>query len=151
MLHWGTIAVIILLFDQGSKWLAKSYLKIGEIVSVIPGLNLQLAFNKGAAFGFLASHSGWQRFFFIGLTIIVSITIIFWLFKLEKKDFLDGIALSCILGGAIGNLIDRIYFGQVVDFIDFYYKKWHWYTFNIADTAICVGAAILIFTLFRSN
>ena len=148
MLRWGIIAVVILLIDQASKWLVLRHLDLEEAVQVMPGFNLQLAFNKGAAFGFLSQHSGWQRFLFVGLAIFVSISILVWLYRLNQKQFLDGLALSVILGGALGNLLDRIRFGQVIDFIDIYYQNWHWYTFNIADIAICIGAAILMLTLF---
>lgn len=151
MLKWLMIAIAIFLVDQGSKWLVLQYLDLDKVIQVIPGFNLQLAFNKGAAFGFLAHYPGWQKTFFIRLAIFVSISIIIWLYRLDQKEYLDGIALSLILGGAIGNLIDRIRIGQVIDFIDIYYQDFHWYTFNIADTAICVGAAILVLTLFKKN
>jgi signal peptidase II len=151
MLKWIFLATIIFCLDQGSKWLILQRLDLDRVIQVIPGFNLVLTFNKGAAFGFLAQHSGWQRIFFIVLAILVAISILFWLYKLEDWEFLDGIALSMILGGALGNLLDRLYLGKVIDFIDLYYKDFHWYTFNIADTAICLGAAILVFTLFRGR
>lgn len=147
MFRWIILAGIIVCSDQITKWLLLTSVDLTQSIPLIPGLNLQLAFNQGAAFGFLAEHSGWQRLFFIGITILVVTSIIIWLIKLSKKEVLDGIALSVILGGALGNLVDRIRFGYVVDFIDVYYRHWHWYTFNIADIAICCGTAILLYTL----
>ena len=149
MLRWGLIASIILLIDQISKWLVVRFLELDAIIKIIPGLNFQLAINKGAAFGFLAHSSGWQRIFFIVLAIIVAVSIIWWLKKLDNKEFWEALALTSILGGAFGNLIDRLRFGYVIDFIDVYYQDWHWYTFNIADSAICVGTVILALTLFK--
>ena len=149
MVNYGFIATSILLLDQLSKWLVVRYLSFDRIIAVMPCLDLQLAFNKGAAFGFLANASGWQRLFFIGLAIFVSVSIIVWLKKLEKKDFWEGVALAGILGGALGNLVDRIRLGVVIDFIDVYYQDWHWYTFNLADSAICISTVILILTVFK--
>lgn len=151
MFRFGIIATIIFFIDQLSKWLVVHFLEFDKIIAIMPSINLQLAFNKGAAFGFLANYSGWQRLFFIVLAILVSGSIIFWLKKLSKKNFWEGIALTNILGGALGNLFDRIRFGYVIDFIDVYYQNWHWYTFNIADSAICIGTFILMLTLLKKT
>lgn len=149
MFKCGIIAASILLLDQLSKWLVIRYLSFDRIIAVLPCLDLQLAFNKGAAFGFLANAAGWQRLFFISLAIFVSVSIIVWLKKLAKKDFWEGVALASILGGALGNLVDRIRLGVVIDFINVYYQDWHWYTFNLADSAICFGTVILLVTVFN--
>ena len=152
MRRWLSLATVVFVIDQLSKWLILQTFVPGSSMPVIPGLNLQLAFNTGAAFGFLANSSGWQQLFFIGMAILVSISIIFWLKKLTKQEFLDGLALASILGGALGNLVDRIRFGYVIDFIDVYYNTaWHWYTFNLADAAICAGTALLMFTLLKQT
>ncbi|HSX19714.1 MAG TPA: signal peptidase II, partial [Gammaproteobacteria bacterium] len=112
-------------------------------------LNLHLAYNKGAAFGVLESAGGWQRWAFIAVAIITSAVILLWGKKLGKKHKLETLALSLILGGAWGNLIDRIRVGYVIDYIDFYIGNWHWYTFNVADIAICVGAVLLVLLSFK--
>jgi signal peptidase II len=138
------IATITLLLDQLSKWSALSSLKLGIPEPVLPFLNWLLLFNPGAAFSFLAQGSGWQRWFFTILGLLASIYIV-WLLRKSQNDQLLCVALSLILGGALGNVLDRIMYGAVVDFIDLHYANWHWPAFNIADSAICIGAALIIF------
>jgi signal peptidase II len=138
------IATIILLLDQLSKWSALSSLKLGIPEPVLPFLNWLLLFNPGAAFSFLAQGSGWQRWFFTILGLLASIYIV-WLIRKSQNDQLLCVALSLILGGALGNVLDRIMYGAVVDFIDLHYANWHWPAFNIADSAICIGAVLIIF------
>jgi signal peptidase II len=152
MLIWILLAGAILGIDQISKLFCLNYLVLYKVVPIMPFFNLRLAYNEGAAFGILSSENGWQRAFFIALTMGVSSVIIYWLHKLEDKNILESCALTLILGGALGNLFDRIWYGYVIDFIDFYIGIWHWYTFNVADIAICIGAALFAFvTLFRDN
>jgi signal peptidase II len=136
------LAFLVIVLDQITKAMALMLLPAKKI-AISPHLNFALGFNKGAAFGILDAASGWQRWFFIGLGISVSIVILIWSMRLSKGDKWENVALALILGGAWGNLIDRIRLGHVVDFIDFYIGNWHWYTFNVADIAICVGAFLL--------
>jgi len=144
------IATITLLLDQLSKWSALSNLKLGIPEPVLPFLNWLLLFNPGAAFSFLAQGSGWQRWFFTILGLLASIYIV-WLLRKSHNDQLLCVALSLILGGALGNVLDRIMYGAVVDFIDLYYANWHWPAFNIADSAICIGAALIIWGELRKS
>lgn len=139
---WLSLAVVIL--DQATKYMALAYLQFGHPVAVIPFLNFRLAFNPGAAFSFLSDAGGWQRWFFVVLTLGVTVFLLTWLLRLRPPARLLGLALSLIIGGAVGNLVDRLRFGYVVDFIDFYVDNWHWPTFNVADSAITVGVAFML-------
>jgi len=125
-------------------------LQYGEGIALTSFFNLVHARNTGAAFSFLANEGGWQRFFFIGIATAASILIVYLLRKhAEERGFC--LALSLVLGGALGNLIDRVRFGYVVDFLDFYYAGWHFPAFNVADSAISIGAALLIWDSLRSQ
>jgi len=139
---WVTIAVLLL--DQGTKLLADSTMALYEPIVLMPSLALTKAYNTGAAFSFLGEASGWQRWFFSGLAVVVCGVLLAWLRRLSATERRTALALSLILGGAVGNLIDRVIYGHVIDFIDVYYKTWHWPTFNIADSAITLGAALLL-------
>ena len=149
-LRYLVIATITLLLDQLSKWSALSNLKMGVPEQVLPFMNWLLLFNPGAAFSFLAQGSGWQRWFFTAIGLAACIYII-WLIRKSQNDKLLCIALSLILGGALGNVLDRLMYGAVVDFIDLYYANWHWPAFNIADSAICIGAALIIWGELRKS
>ncbi len=151
MLKYLFITILVIVFDQASKWLMMSWLSLYETVAVMPYFNLTMAHNEGAAFSFLAQAGGWQRWFFIGLALIISALLLVWLAKLKPTEKLEAISLSLILGGAIGNVIDRISYGYVVDFIDLYIGQNHWPVFNIADSAICIGAILLIADSFKSE
>ena len=151
MLKYLFITILVIVFDQASKWLMMSRLSLYETVAVMPYFNLTMAHNEGAAFSFLAQAGGWQRWFFIGLALIISVLLLVWLAKLKPTEKLEAISLSLILGGAIGNVIDRISYGYVVDFIDLYIGHNHWPVFNIADSAICIGAILLIADSFKSE
>lgn len=140
--RWLALAAVVFALDQLSKYAALKHLVNGE-VAVAPFLNLVLTFNTGAAFGFLNDAGGWQNAFFIGVATLVSVAIVYMLRQLRSDQKFVAVALMLVLGGALGNLLDRIRFGHVVDFIDFYYRSWHWYTFNVADSAITVGAVML--------
>jgi len=147
--RWLWLAAAIVVVDQLSKFAILRSLSFGERIAVVPGLfDLTLVYNRGAAFSFLAGASGWQRWFFTGLGIAAAIFIV-WLLARHGSQRLFAFALSLILGGAIGNVIDRVVHGQVVDFLLVYWQRWHWPAFNVADSAITVGAALLIVDEFR--
>jgi len=150
LLRYLTIAVVTLLLDQLSKWSALSNLQLGVPEPVLPFMNWLLLFNPGAAFSFLAQSSGWQRWFFTVLVLAASAYIV-WLLRKSLGDKMLCWALSLILGGALGNVLDRIMYGAVVDFIDLHYANWHWPAFNIADSAICIGAALIIWVELRKS
>ena len=145
---WLGIAFIVVLFDQLTKVVITQILNYGESRMITGFFNLVLAYNKGAAFSFLADQGGWQRWFF---TIIAAVAIVFIVYLLRRNAsqrlFCTGLAL--ILGGAIGNLIDRVLYGHVIDFLDFHVSGWHWPAFNVADSAILVGAALFILDELR--
>lgn len=148
MTPWLGIAAIIVLLDQISKITIARLFAHGETMPVTPFFNLVLAYNKGAAFSFLAAESGWQRYFFTAIAV-AAVVFIFYLLKRHPGQKLFCWALALILGGAIGNLIDRVLYGHVIDFLDFYVGKWHWPAFNVADMAIVSGAALFILDELR--
>ena len=147
--RWLWLAAAIVVIDQLSKFAILRSLSFGERIAVVPGLfDLTLVYNRGAAFSFLAGASGWQRWFFTGLGIAAAIFIV-WLLARHGSQRLFAFALALILGGAIGNVIDRVAHGQVVDFLLVYWQRFHWPAFNVADSAITVGAALLIIDELR--
>lgn len=140
---WLAFSAVVIVLDQLTKqWVTQS-LGLREVVPVMSSFNLVLAHNAGAAFSFLAGAGGWQRGFFIGIAVIAAVVIVHLLRK-HHGEKLFSLALALILGGALGNLIDRILLGHVVDFLDFYVQTWHWPAFNVADMAITTGAGLLI-------
>ena len=143
-LYWLHISISIVLVDQFTKYLADTALPLLVPQAIAPNFNLTLLYNYGAAFDFLSDAGGWQRWFFIVIAIVVTGVMTVWLTKLETNDRWTAAALAIVIGGAIGNLIDRIYHGYVIDFLDFYIGAHHWPAFNIADSAITVGAIILL-------
>ena len=145
------IAAVVIALDQLTKYWVLSALQLYERVHVMPMFDLTLAFNKGAAFSFLAHEDGWQRWFFAGIAVTAVIVLLTWLYHTNKKDTWLVIALSLVLGGAIGNLIDRIYLSHVVDFILVYWNHHYFPAFNVADSAITVGAGMLILDIFRTK
>ncbi|MEN6621682.1 MAG: signal peptidase II [Smithella sp.] len=147
----GAAAVIAL--DQITKCAISSRFFIHEAYPVINGFfNLVYVMNPGAAFGFLANASATFRYiFFIGITCLALVLIIYYLIKNEKGTIISVISLTLIFGGAVGNLIDRIRFGEVVDFLDFYISTYHWPAFNVADSAICIGAALMIWEIIYGS
>ena len=142
------ISLAVVIFDQLSKWIAERYLLLHHPVPVMPSFNWTLMYNEGAAFSFLSDAGGWQRWFLSALSLVISAIFVVWIYRLKNKQPGLSIALSLILGGAIGNLIDRIATGRVVDFIQWYYADYYWPAFNIADSAICVGAVLLLISSF---
>ena len=149
--QWGWISLLVILLDQASKIAADAYLAYYQPVSIIPMFNLTLMYNKGAAFSFLSDAGGWQRWFFMTVSLAISIVLIIWLNKLKASQKLQTVSIALILGGAIGNLIDRSIYGYVIDFLDVYYQHYHWPAFNIADSAIFVGAVLLIIDSFKNH
>ena len=149
MLKWLWLSVFVLFADQITKWLADSSLSLYETIAILPSFNITLAYNTGAAFSFLANEGGWQRWFFVGIALVISLVLVVWLAKLKPQARLEALSLSLILGGAVGNVIDRLLYGHVIDFIDIYYGTYHWPAFNIADSAIVLGAILLIIDSFK--
>ncbi len=140
---WIGIAALIVLLDQFTKVLVLGSFQYGESLPITGFFNLVRVHNLGAAFSFLADAGGWQRWFFTGLGTVAALVMV-WLLRSHAGQRLFCAALSCILGGAVGNVIDRLLHGYVVDFLDFYWGRWHFPAFNVADAAITVGAGLLI-------
>lgn len=138
------IAVVVLVLDQLTKVAAADYFAHQMEVRLAPFLSLVLVHNTGAAFGFLSSASGWQNIFFIVLATIACGAILWMTWRLEVKDWFLAVALMLIFGGALGNVADRLMYGYVIDFIDIHYQTWHWPAFNVADSAITLGALLLL-------
>lgn len=143
MLLWLGLALVLLLADQFTKVLILGYYQLGDSTRITDFFNIVRVHNKGAAFSFLSEASGWQRWFFTCIGLAAA-AVILWMLKSHSGQKLFAFALACILGGALGNVIDRILYGHVVDFLDFHWAGWHFPAFNIADSAISVGAACLI-------
>jgi signal peptidase II len=144
MAKWLSISVLVILLDQITKYIANTGLVYAEAVPVVPSFNLTLLYNRGAAFSFLSDAAGWQRWFFVAISLGASVLLIVWLRKLKPQQWVLAVALSLVLGGAVGNLIDRLWLGYVIDFIQLYYKGFYWPAFNVADSGISVGAVLLI-------
>ena len=153
-LSWLWLSALVIALDQASKWWALGALQPAGVQHVIiPGfLNWTLAFNTGAAFSFLADSAGWQRWFFVGLAVLISGALLVWLKRTARNDWRTALPLGLIIGGALGNLIDRLHAAQVTDFIQVHYRDWYYPVFNIADCGITVGAVLLIaFGLFAGK
>ena len=148
---WLWVSVVVLILDQCTKLLADAMLSMHQSVVLLPFLALRKAYNYGAAFSFLGDASGWQRWFFIVLALVVIGILVAWLRRLPPGNTVARMALVLILGGAAGNVIDRLVYGYVIDFIDVFYGSWHWPTFNIADSAISVGVFLLLVDAFREH
>ncbi|MDO6445829.1 signal peptidase II [Colwellia sp. 1_MG-2023] len=150
-LQWLWVTALFLIIDQITKhWVAGS-MELYQSINVLPFFNITYAQNHGAAFSFLADQGGWQRWFFTAVAAIASIVFLVWLKRTPKEQPLLAAALACMLSGALGNLIDRSLFGYVIDFLDFYVKGYHWPTFNVADSIIFVGAALMIIDSFKQD
>jgi signal peptidase II len=143
MLPWLGLALVLLLADQFTKVLILGYYQLGDSTRITDFFNIVRVHNAGAAFSFLSDASGWQRWFFTGIGLLAA-AVILWMLKSHSGQKLFSFALACILSGAIGNVIDRVLYGYVVDFLDFHWAGWHFPAFNIADSAISIGAACLI-------
>lgn len=151
MLRWLSLSTVIIVVDLLTKFYASTNLEYAVPVPVIDGFfNFTLLHNTGAAFSFLATESGWQRWFFVILATGVSAALVVWLRGLREEPWV-ACSVALILGGAIGNLYDRMTLGYVVDFLHFYWNNYHFPAFNIADTAISIGAAMMVIDVFRGN
>ncbi|WP_417532135.1 signal peptidase II [Marinobacter lipolyticus] len=148
-LKWLWLSVLVIALDLGTKAMATAMLTYGNPVPVIPSFNLTLLHNTGAAFSFLAGADGWQRWFFVVLAVGVSVALVIWLRSLKRHETWLAVAVALILGGALGNVYDRVVHGYVVDFLHFYWQDWHFPAFNLADTAITIGAGMMILDMFR--
>jgi len=142
------LSLIVIVLDAWTKAYLKAHLMFGLSYKVFPGLNLTLAYNRGAAFSFLNSASGWQQWLFSLIAIFVVIFLLVWISRLPTQKNWQAIGASLIIGGALGNVLSRFYYGYVIDFIDVYVGSWHWPAFNVADIAICVGVIILLVDTF---
>jgi len=151
MARWLWLSVLVVALDQGTKWLAQAMLTPHQPVPLVPTLNLTLMYNEGAAFSFLADAGGWQRWLFAAFALGMTAVLVVWLLRLERGERVLAGGLALMAGGAVGNLIDRVLTGRVVDFIDFYVADWHWPAFNVADSAITVGVALLLLSGLRSD
>ncbi|MGR9052549.1 MAG: signal peptidase II [Gammaproteobacteria bacterium] len=148
MLKWLWLSFLALILDQASKIAVATAFKLYQSIQITPFFNLTYVRNTGAAFSFLSEAGGWQRWFFAALAIVISLVITAWLARLKRHETLLAVALALVLGGAVGNLIDRLAYGYVIDFLDFYYRTWHWPAFNIADSAITVGVGLMLLESF---
>ncbi len=155
-MKWLWLSAFTVVLDQFTKVIAEAELLLHQPVAIFPGFNFTLMYNKGAAFSFLSEAGGWQRIFFVALSTIISIFLLFWLRQIsrdeqQKDNQLLQLAIAFILGGAIGNLIDRAMAGEVVDFIQVYYSPYYFPAFNIADSAITLGAGLLILDMIMES
>ncbi len=148
LMFWLVIALVVVLLDQASKITMSHFLLYGQSEAITSYFNLVMVYNKGAAFSFLSDQPGWQRYFFTGVSLIASLFIL-WMLRRHPTQHLFCWALALILGGAIGNLIDRIAYGHVIDFLDVHVGGWHWPAFNVADSAITLGAILFVLDEFR--
>ncbi|WP_109077778.1 signal peptidase II [Aggregatibacter kilianii] len=145
------LAVLAFIADMFTKYLIVTNFEYGESLNLLPIFNLTYVGNFGAAFSFLADHDGWQKFFFLGLALAISAMLIYFLMKNRHDQKLLNAAYALIIGGALGNAADRLYHGYVVDFLDFYWRDWHYPVFNVADIAICVGAGLIALDAFKNG
>lgn len=150
MLKWLWLTAVVVIIDQITKLAVDGSFEKYERLEILPFFNLTLAYNEGAAFSFLAGAGGWQRWFFTAIAVAVSIMLTLWLRKMPKTDWWSAMSVSLILGGALGNLYDRVVYGHVVDFLDFHWQGYHFPAFNIADSGITVGAAMMILDMLRN-
>ena len=144
MLKWLWLSLLAVILDQVSKLAIAGSMQLYQSIQIMPYFNLTYVHNTGAAFSFLSDAGGWQRWFFAGLALVISGVIAVWLARLKQHETLLAVALSLVLGGAMGNLIDRLAYGYVIDFLDVYYQTWHWPAFNVADSAITLGVMLML-------
>ncbi|MDO9168437.1 MAG: signal peptidase II [Methylobacter sp.] len=144
MVKWLWLSLLAVILDQGSKLAIASSMQLYESIQIMPFFKLTYVHNTGAAFSFLSEAGGWQRWFFAALALAISVVIAVWLTRLKKHETLLAVALALVLGGAVGNLIDRLAYGYVIDFLDVYYGTWHWPAFNVADSAITLGVILML-------
>jgi len=145
---WLLVSAVVIVLDWHSKQWMSEALELYRPREIFSWLNITLAHNYGAAFSFLADAGGWQRWFFVTLASVVSLVLLVWLIRLPRKEWITGLGLGLVLGGAIGNVVDRIRLGYVVDFIDVHFGSWHYPAFNVADSAITCGVILLLLEVF---
>lgn len=157
MKHWLWLSLVVIVLDQASKWLVLLTLAPSQVVEVLPHLHLTLMFNEGAAFSLLADAGGWQRWLFVGFAVLVTLVLVGWLLRLNRHERGLAVALALIIGGAVGNLIDRALLGHVVDFVQVYlpfiplaiFNPWP--SFNVADSAISIGVVLFLIQTIRAE
>ena len=149
-LRWWWLTLAFLFVDQVTKHLVAGQMDLHQSIEVLPFFNITYVHNLGAAFSFLADQGGWQRWFFTAIALIASVIFVVWLAKTPKENRILGIAFALLLSGAVGNLIDRVLFGYVIDFLDFYIGTYRWPAFNVADSVIFIGAALMIYDSFKN-
>jgi signal peptidase II len=150
-LRWLWLSAFVFLADQASKYFVITNLIPWQPKYLLPVLNFTFAMNSGASFSFLQDAGGWQRWLFIGIAVVVCVLLLRWLQRLPRANNGMACAFALVLGGALGNLFDRVVRGVVIDFIQVHYQNWYYPTFNVADSAICIGVAIWIFTSFKKS
>jgi len=146
---WLLVSAAVIWADMATKAWASEVLELYRPNEIFSWLNMTLAHNYGAAFSFLSDAGGWQRWFFTVLASVVSLVLIIWVLRLPRREWLTALALALVIGGALGNLADRVQLGYVVDFIDVHYRGWHWPAFNVADSAISCGVVLLLIDALR--
>lgn len=149
LLKWLWLSLLALILDQISKLAIVGSMELYQSIPMMPCVNLTYVHNTGAAFSFLSEAGGWQRWFFASLAAVISVVITIWIARLKQHETLLAVALALVLGGAVGNLIDRLAYGYVIDFIDVYIETWHWPAFNIADSAITIGVVLMLVDSFE--
>lgn len=150
-LIWLWVTVVLLVLDQVTKYVVSTQMQLYQSIELLPVFNFTYVHNYGAAFSFLSEAGGWQRWFFSIIAISISVLLTYWLKKLPAKNLVLCGAYSLVLAGALGNLYDRLTYGYVIDFIHVYYDTWDFPAFNIADSAICIGAGLLLLDAFRDQ
>lgn len=151
MLRFLWVSLVALLADQVSKlWILATFQEY-EVLYIWPMFNLTLVYNTGAAFSFLADAGGWQHYLFVGVALVMSVVLFIWLKRLQAHEVVAAWGISLVLGGAVGNLIDRMAYGKVVDFLQWHWEDWYWPSFNIADAAITLGVVFLLIDSFRGE
>ena len=150
MLRWLWLSVFLLVLDQITKVVISNTFDMHERLQVLPVFELTLVHNHGAAFSFLADQGGWQRWFLAGISVVISAVLVVWLYRIPKSDKWMAICLAAILGGALGNLVDRVLYGYVVDFLSFHWGDSYYPSFNIADMAISLGAFMMVVDIIRN-
>ena len=147
--RWLALSALVVLLDQWATSFARAALTLGDPVAVAPGFNWTLAHNLGIAFSMFNDGSGWQRFGLSGFAVVVCALMVAWLLRLKRDEWLSALGLALVIGGALGNVVDRVRLGYVIDFIEVYAGTYYWPAFNVADSAICVGAGLLLIAGFR--
>ncbi len=152
MLSWLWLSALVVVLDQVTKLWAEVALVGPRPLNILPHLDFRLAYNQGAAFSFLSDAGGWQRWLFSGLAVVISLVMVSWLRRLPREHKLLAAGFALVIGGAVGNLMDRLFYGHVVDFIDVYWDaSLHWPAFNLADSAITLGMGLILLESFRGR